>query len=220
MASDESSDETSEEALFIREAQQFLRGHLAGTIRFDDEHVAIKVVVAPDGTLVAPVMVAMIRALDVALFLPDEDEESMHLQLTLEEIRETGDEAALCDRWRIYHGEPEDVRWARLSIDCARFGGHMLDGLALMQPNPLAKDEARLCREINATRRDTLRKAASRAAGLDIEDPRLVGVDPIGFDVRGRFEVHRIPVDPPIVDANDALEVLDCMADDPDATAG
>ncbi|MFM7052913.1 MAG: DUF2470 domain-containing protein [Planctomycetota bacterium] len=207
-----SAPEPSAEEAFIRDAQQFLRSHLAGTIRFDDEHVAIKVVVAPDGTLVAPVMVAMIRALDVALFLPDEDAESMHLQLTLEEIRDSGDDAALCDRWRIYHGEPEDVRWARLSIDCARFGGNMLDGLALMQPNPLAKDEARLCREANGAKRDALRKAAARAAGMDIEDPRLVGVDPLGFDVRGRFEVHRIPVEPPLVDADDAIEALEELA--------
>ena len=27
---------------------------------------------------------------------------------------------------------------------------------------------------------------------LDIENPRLVGIDPLGFDVRGRFDVVRM----------------------------
>ncbi|MEY5031874.1 MAG: hypothetical protein RL354_905, partial [Planctomycetota bacterium] len=137
------------EAEIITGARAFLRANLTGTIGFDEEFIPIKVVVAPDGALVAPVMVAMLRALDVVIFLPAEDDAAMQLQVTLEEIQDSGEHAALCDRWRIYHGEPEDVRWARISIDAAKFDGRMFDGLALMEPNALADAEPRICRKVN-----------------------------------------------------------------------
>ena len=129
------------EAEIITGARAFLRANLSGTIGFDEEFIPIKIVVAPDGALVAPVMVAMLRALDVVVFLPEEDDAAMQLQVTLEEIEDKGEHAALCDRWRIYHGEPEDVRWARISIDAAKFDGRMFDGLALMHANALAEAE-------------------------------------------------------------------------------
>lgn len=197
-------------------ARRFLRSHLTGVIGFDGEFVPIKVVISHDGTLVAPVMVAMLRSFDTTLFLPDEDPGSMHMQVSLEEFSEKGDDGALCDRWRIYHGEPEDVRWARISIDAAKFGGMMFDGLALMEPNPLAAAEARICRAANAEHRDDLRAAVASIRGLSVEDPRLVGVDPLGFDVRGRFDVIRLPAKPPIADEADALAALEEMAG-PDA---
>ena len=205
------------EAEIITGARAFLRANLTGTIGFDEEFIPIKLVVAPDGALVAPVMVAMLRALDVVVFLPEEDDAAMQLQVTLEEIEDKGEHAALCDRWRIYHGEPEDVRWARFSIDAAKFDGRMFDGLALMEPNPLTEAEARICRRVNAEMRDLLRKACLRDAEVDVEDPRLVGVDPLGFDVRGRFDVVRIDADPEIVDEADAFAALEELASDEDA---
>ena len=202
----------------ITGARAFLRGNLAGTIGFDGEFVPIKVVVAPDGALVAPVMVAMLRAFDVVIFLPEEGDEAMQLQVTLEEIQDAGDFAALCDRWRIYHGEPEDVRWARISIDAAKFDGRMFDGLALMQPNALAEAEPRICRKVNAEMRELLRKACLAVAEVEIEDPRLVGVDPLGFDVRGRFEIVRLDANPEIADESDAYAALEDLAN-PDSDA-
>jgi hypothetical protein len=209
------------EAEIITGARAFLRANLTGTIGFDEEFIPIKIVVAPDGALVAPVMVAMLRALDVVIFLPAEDDAAMQLQVTLEEIQDAGEHAALCDRWRIYHGEPEDVRWARISIDAAKFDGRMFDGLALMEPNPLAEAEARICRRVNAEMRELLKQACLRTAEVEIEDPRLVGVDPLGFDVRGRFDVVRLDADPEIVDEADAFAALEELAtggeDAPDA---
>ena len=202
----------------ITGARAFLRGNLAGTIGFDGEFVPIKVVVAPDGALVAPVMVAMLRAFDVVIFLPEEGDEAMQLQVTLEEIQDAGDFASLCDRWRIYHGEPEDVRWARISIDAAKFDGRMFDGLALMQPNALAEAEPRVCRKVNAEMRELLRKACLAVAEVEIEDPRLVGVDPLGFDVRGRYEIVRLDANPEIADESDAYAALEDLAN-PDSDA-
>jgi hypothetical protein len=209
------------EAEIITGARAFLRANLTGTIGFDEEFIPIKIVVAPDGALVAPVMVAMLRALDVVIFLPAEDDAAMQLQVTLEEIQDSGEHAALCDRWRIYHGEPEDVRWARISIDAAKFDGRMFDGLALMEPNALAEAEPRICRKVNAEMRGLLKQACLRVAEVEIEDPRLVGVDPLGFDVRGRFDVVRLDADPEIVDDADAFAALEELAtggeDAPDA---
>jgi hypothetical protein len=205
------------EAEIITGARAFLRANLTGTIGFDDEFIPIKVVIAPDGHLVAPVMVAMLRAFDVVIFLPAEDDSAMQLQVTLEEIQDKGEHAALCDRWRIYHGEPEDVRWARISIDAAKFDGRMFDGLALMEPNALAAAEPGICRKVNADMRDVLRKACLRVAEVEIEDPRLVGVDPLGFDVRGRFDVVRLDADPEIADESDAYAALEDLAAGPEA---
>lgn len=205
------------EAEIITGARAFLRANLTGTIGFDEEFIPIKVVVAPDGALVAPVMVAMLRALDVVIFLPAEDDAAMQLQVTLEEIQDSGEHAALCDRWRIYHGEPEDVRWARISIDAAKFDGRMFDGLALMEPNALAEAEPRICRKVNAEMRGLLKQACLRVAEVEIEDPRLVGVDPLGFDVRGRFDVVRLDANPEIVDESDAFAALEELAADADA---
>jgi len=205
------------EAEIITGARAFLRANLTGTIGFDEEFIPIKVVVAPDGALVAPVMVAMLRALDVVIFLPAEDDAAMQLQVTLEEIQDSGEHAALCDRWRIYHGEPEDVRWARISIDAAKFDGRMFDGLALMEPNALAEAEPRICRKVNSEMRGLLKQACLRVAEVEIEDPRLVGVDPLGFDVRGRFDVVRLDADPEIVDESDAFAALEELASDADA---
>ena len=205
------------EAEIITGARAFLRANLTGTIGFDEEFIPIKVVVAPDGALVAPVMVAMLRALDVVIFLPAEDDAAMQLQVTLEEIQDSGEHAALCDRWRIYHGEPEDVRWARISIDAAKFDGRMFDGLALMEPNALAEAEPRICRKVNAEMRGLLKQACLRVAEVEIEDPRLVGVDPLGFDIRGRFDVVRLDADPEIVDESDAFAALEELAADADA---
>ena len=44
-----------------------------------------------------------------------------------------------------------------------------------------------------------------------MESPRLVGVDPLGFDVRGRFQVARIPIDTPMIDAQAARDRIESL---------
>jgi hypothetical protein len=193
----------------IRDAIAFLRGNLSGLIRFDTEFLPIRVVVAPDGRLVAPVMESMLLSTDCAIYLPAEPEDGddavIQLMVTLERFEESGPEGRLADRWRIYHGEPEDVRWATMTIDFCKFGGFAFDGAAIMQPNPLAADEPAICRAFNPDREDDLRRVARHVAEIEMEAPRLVGVDPLGFDVRGRFQIARIPAPRVLADADDAL---------------
>lgn len=199
----------------VAEAHAHLRDHLQGLILFDGETRPIRIVVAPDGRLVASVMVAMLTATDVVLALPDEDESSMQLMVSLEAFDEHGPDGGLADRWRIHHGDPPDVRWASMTIDAGRFRGYFLDGEAFSLTNPLAGEEAAICGEGNADS-DGLRAIAIAEArrrgrppadwGLDA--PRLVGVDPEGFDLRGAYGVLRVPVAPAMVDAAQARDRL------------
>lgn len=176
----------------IESAIDFVRGNSRAVIRFDSHIESIKYVVAPDGRLIAPVMVAMLSAADTILFVPDDREGAMELMVTLVQFEETGEDGALADRWRIYHGEPPDVRWAHMIIDAARFQGLFIDGEAFSEPNPLAKGEGGLCREINKGHQAALRKLCAERGNMSVENPVMVGVDPRGIDVRAAFDIVRV----------------------------
>ena len=135
----------------------------------------------------------------------------MHLMVTLESFEEKGPDGALADRWRIYHGEPEDVRWAIMHIDAARLNGVFYDGDALLVPNILGRCEAAICRWANESMVDGLRRACMAQKKIELNDPRLVGVDPLGFDVRGRFDVVRLDVPELIGDEDSARRMLETV---------
>jgi hypothetical protein len=188
----------------VAAAHAFLRAHTTAELRFDEHLRPLHYVIAPDGRPVAPVMVAMIESMDTVLYVPECTEDAMECSVTLLPFDEAGPEGHLCDRWRIHHGEPPDVRWAVLSIDAARYHGMIIDGEALMTPNPLAADEAALCRWVNRERTGELRAAARRVTGVDVPEPKLVAVDPGGLDVRARFGILRVPL--PASGATEAAE--------------
>ncbi len=162
----------------------------------------MRVVVSPDGRLVASVMESMLRSTDCALHLPEEpddrDRDVIQLMVTLERFEESGPDGALADRWRIYHGDPPDVRWARMSIDFCKFRDLAIDGEAMMPVNPIAGEEALLCRRFNENKNAELRRLVMREAEIELEDPRMVGIDSLGFDVRGRFDVVRVEFPEPM----------------------
>src|SRR5690606_10916285 len=105
---------TDDDPDLIERAYTFLRAHTRADLRFEEHMRPIRYVISPGpflaGRLVAPVMVAMLDAVDTALFIPEDVDNAMEMQVTLEEFRERGESesARLADRWRIYHGEPED----------------------------------------------------------------------------------------------------------------
>lgn len=181
-----------------------LHANLEGELQFDEHLRPLKIVIAPDGRIVSPVMVAMIQAVETTLFLPQADDDSLQLMVTLEPFKEEGPEGALADRWRIYHGEPEDVNWAVFSIDAAKYLGAVVDGEAFRVANPLAEDEPRLCRLMNHEQPEALMRLCKRA-GLEIESPVMVGLDPYGVDVRARFRVVRIET-PERIESAEAAE--------------
>lgn len=196
----------------LEDAIAFMRGNLSGLFRFEGEVRPVKIVIAPDGTLLMPAMVAMLRSVDTTLYLPDEDDTSMHLHVTLEEVQEAGPMAAFCDRWRIYHGEPPDVRWGRITVDAARYNGLFIDGQAMHRPNPLASIEAGLCKRFNAERTNDLRDACRIHNEIVLEKPIVVGVDPFGFDVRGTFQIVRLESPIVLTSERDAVQALDELA--------
>ena len=199
----------------IQAAHAHLRAHTTGDLRFDEHLRPVKYVIAPDGRLVCPVMVAMLGTADTVLFVPDysDDVDMIELQVTMLPFEERGEDGAQADRWRIHHGEPEDVRWAYLSIDAARFGELVIDGEALMIPNPLAADEASLCKWMNQEHTSDLRALCARFGSMKVESPLMVGIDPRGIDVRATFDVVRIPSSEPMPDAAVARSALKKMID-------
>jgi hypothetical protein len=198
----------SREDRILSDAREWLRGHLSGYIRFDGERTPVRIVVAPDGSIVMPAMVAMLISTDVVLELPNDDDESMHLMVTLEKFAEQGPHGALADRWRIYHGDPPDVNWARCTVDAVRFAGYFVDGDALMVPNPLAAGEAAACSAINRGDRSVAAAAARACGGHELADPRVVGIDPGGCDIRSDFGVVRVTWPEPVSDAAHAIAAL------------
>ena len=199
----------------LRPAIAFLRGNLSGLLRFDTEYMPIRVVIAPDGRLVASVMESMLRSTDCALHLPEEpddrDNEVIQLMVTLDRFEESGTDGELADRWRIYHGDPPDVRWATMAIDFCKFRDLAIDGEAMMQPNPLAEDEPSICRRFNESAGDDLRRLVLRSAEVELEDPKIVGVDSLGFDVRGRFEIARIDFEDLVDSSEIACDALNSL---------
>jgi hypothetical protein len=194
-------------------AHAFLRAHSTGELRFDEHLRPIKYVIAPTGRLVAPVMVAMLQSVDTVLFVPQCAEGSMEVQVTLDQFDEHSRDGALADRWRIHHGDPPDVNWAFFDIDAARHEGVVIDGEALLRANPLAAGEPGLCREMNSDHADDLRRLCRHYAHINVEEPVMVAVDPLGIDVRGMFDVIRVPAVEPMPTAADARRVLHAMAE-------
>lgn len=192
-----------------------LHANLEGEFQFDEHLRPMKIVIAPDGRVVGPVMVAMLQAAETTLFLPQADDDSLQLLVTLEPFKEEGPDGALADRWRIYHGEPEDVNWAVFSIDAAKYLGAVVDGQALRVPNPLSEDEPRLCRLMNHKQPEALARFC-RGAGFEIESPVMVGIDSYGVDVRARFGVVRIESKARLVSPDDAERFLLNSAGDAD----
>ena len=60
--------------------------------------------------------------------------------------------------------------------------------------------EPRLCGLLNREHRDEVRSVMQHELNLEPDDPRVVGIDPLGLDIRNRFSVVRIDLDTPIKD--------------------
>ncbi|MCH2135932.1 MAG: hypothetical protein MK101_05045 [Phycisphaerales bacterium] len=177
----------------LSHARHTLRAWTSGLLRFDEHVRPLKYVIAPDGRLVAPAMVAMLSTLDTALHIPEEDPDGLQLLVELHEFDPDGPDGALADRWRIYHGSPEDVRWAVMDIDLARCHGGTIDGEAMVVPNPLATIEPKLCSMINTNHGEALRNAVQTELSISPSQVVAVGVHPDGLDVRCDHDVVQLP---------------------------
>ncbi len=204
----------------VERAYAYLRGHYTGELQFEEHLRPIQYIIAPDGRIVSSVMVAMLQCVDTVLFVPECAEGAMEVQVTLDQFDEDGKLGHLADRWRIYHGEPTDVRWAFLDVDAARYATVVIDGPAFLRPNPLAKVEAQLCREINRQRSADLLAICRHFAHTKETHPIMVGIDSWGIDIRRTFDVIRIDTPDPMPDEDAARRVLDMMFQQANAALG
>lgn len=180
----------------------------------------VRYTVDHDGRLVMPVMAAMLDSVDTVLFLPEMVDDATEVQVTLDPFNEKGPGGAIADRWRIHHGDPPDVYWAHAIIDAARHNGSIFDGEALTQPNVVAAAEPAICRWLNSEHRDDLPRLAAAYSGIRSDAPVAVGLDPDGLNLRGRFDVLRVPFAEPVAteeEARAAITTLLAHADDSEA---
>lgn len=179
-----------------RSALRYLRSHTLGALHFDA--LILKRAIALDPITSDPVITAppaVLTADHVVLHLPEESDDA--LQLLVEPVELNPDTDPACDRWRIYHGTPRDPRFIRLEIQSARLRSAVFDADDLRLANPLANVEPRLCSLLNADLA-ALSAWCIRETNVTPTDPRAVGIDPDGLDIRARFGIIRINFDPPV----------------------
>jgi hypothetical protein len=166
-----------------------LRGHHRGVMLADEVAHRVRFVLDPrDGAVAMPVSIGMLEAEQHVLLVPEEGEAALQLLLEAEPI-DRDDEVA--DRWRIYHGPEDEMRWAKFAIRSGKRGAVVVDGDELSLRNPLRTAEPGICKRMNA---DTAALVALcvKFTGVETTKPVFVGVDPLGADVRGRFDVLRL----------------------------
>lgn len=190
-------------------ARAELRRHRVGALLSDGRPRRLCFVDDPaSGALAAPLPEAALDAMEHVLFVPEESDEALQLLLAPELERPVPE--ALIDRWRIHHGATpdEEVFWARCAIETARFGSSVIEGEALMRPNPLGAHEGGACRRVNEDRA-ALGRACARVAGVRPTDPMCVGLDDEGLHVRHKLGVLRVPFPRAARDARDADALID-----------
>jgi len=184
-------------------AVDVLLAHREGVLEFGDEHIDVRFVCCNESGRI--IMAAPIGASEVAegvLHVPGEQNGALHLLLSLA----PAPESAATDRWRIYHGAPNQPRWVMGEIESAKHGPWVFQGEELTHPNILIHDEPSLLRDLNA---DRARLAAlCRAAGTPVEDPVAVGVHQHGIHVRARYGVVHLAFPQIATDAAHARRII------------
>ena len=190
----------------INRATRLLRGHTTGTLVADTLPHEIRYIVDPTtGSLVLTAEESMLDAQDVVLVLP-EDRFDAPIRVSLDLSTNIDEEP--CDRFLAYHLHQPSSIWARGAINFAKLeSGEVISDEQLQTPNGLADELPSLCKKLNNDRK-ALASICSLLTKATIEEPTAVGVDPIGFDVRGRYGVLRVEFPSPVKDAGEAEDVL------------
>jgi hypothetical protein len=160
------------------------------------------------GQPVVPVTARALDAESVVLFLPDDatsNPDCLQVSARPREIDPNREEA--CDRHGAYFGRPAHPRWAMLEVESVKRLDEVLDGDLVRLANPLRRHEGRLCRAVNE-HATALTGACERIAGVAPAEPRMVGVDPWGADVRARFDIVRLEFPQPVSTPDEGREQL------------
>lgn len=195
--------ESFDEKQIADSAWEFLRSNTTATLKFGEHTHDLSYVVAPTGELIIPVMVAMLQPCDLVMFVPEYCDNCMEMHVSLEQFLPTGEQGMLADRWNVYHGESPDVQWALVAIDMARFHEMFIDGESLCRENPLSEEEHGLCKQLNAHSKEAVQRMCVQKTNVEVADPVIVGIDPLGVDVRASFGIVRIPASEPFASVDD-----------------
>lgn len=179
----QSADNDHERSKWVRE----LRRHYEGTFVAGDRAQPIRFVVnGATGRLIIPVEQWMLDGVDGVVFMPEERRDALQVLVELEEAACGASE----DRWTAYHGESRARCWASARIMGVRRDDEVSDHDGLCVENPLRSAESQLLRMINA-HRGVLGATCERLSGVHVTDACVVGIDPLGMDVRARFGIIR-----------------------------
>ncbi len=195
-----------DQQLAICRAHRLLCGHTRGTLIVDSLPYETLYMVDPrTGALVLSVSDDMLGGDDVVLVIP-EDTFDAPMRISLELSTTIQEEA--CDRFLAYHLHQPSPIWVHGRINFAKLeAGNVVGPDELEVPNGLMDEHSGLCKKLNNDR-EALRIVCKLLAKADIEEPTAVGIDQIGFDVRGHFGVVRVEFPSPVHDATQAQEVL------------
>ena len=198
----------SNEAKISDAAWSFLRSNTTATLKFGEHTHDLSYVISPTGALVIPAMIAMLQPCDTVMFIPDYSEDCMEMHVSLCQFSPTGEQGVLADRWNVYHGESPDVQWALVDIDAARYHEMFIDGETLCRENPLVDIEPSVCKELNTQHQDAVRATCFAKTNVDVKEPFVVGVDPLGVDIRAPFGIVHIPTSVPFASPEDVFALF------------
>lgn len=185
-------------------AWEFLRSNSTASLAFGENNFNISYIITHDGRLVISAMVAMLQPCDIVMYVPDYQDGCMEMHVSLVQFLDTGDDGRFADRWQVYHGEPPDTQWAFVDIDAARYHDMFIDGETLRRKNTLESNEHSICKLLNE-QQDLVRRVCFAKTNVEVTDPFVVGVDPLGVDIRAPFGIVRLQCDKPFASKDDLL---------------
>ncbi len=147
--------------------------------------------------------------------IPDEGEHGLQLLCSIADLDPRTHESP--DRHLIYHGPSNQRRWGLLRVESARIANRVFDPQFLIAPNPLRSAEPALCKRANGRKDDLLQLAKARL-GNALDRAVMVGVDPLGIDLRTTFGVGRIAFAHTSMTAPEAQDALDLLLTSPHNT--
>ncbi|MBL8764024.1 MAG: hypothetical protein JNM07_07125 [Phycisphaerae bacterium] len=185
-------------------AVRLLRAQLRAEALHNGMVTPVRFVIDPSsGRLVFPAPPAILRAPEIVLSVPRDEDGSLQLMVDLTEL--DANREAVCDRWMIYHGKNPFGTWVALTATEAKHGRRYVDGwsaAALVSPDWARGVEPELCRLANGDRA-ALRSVCREMARTEVDEALCVGIDDAGMDVRARFSIVRIDFVAPAADVSE-----------------
>ncbi len=196
----------SDHQLAVERAARLLRGHTSGTLLLDGLPYSMLYMIDPrTGSLVMSIEEEMINARDAVLVVP-EDTFDAPMRLSIDFDPSIQEEA--CDRFLAYHLHEPSSMWVHGRINFAKLeSGAVVSQDEIEQTNPLINELSGLCKKLKNDRK-ALKLVCKLLTKADLDEPTAVGIDPIGFDVRGSYGVLRVEFPSPVDDAKQAEDVL------------